>query len=141
MGHSGDIENRYTTNKGRLPDQVLDDMRAAYGKAQELLQTKTPTGPNADEIKMMFANMGLAVAGYTDEQLKEIDIENLSLDDVAEMMKSKLAPNPVQNGHQQKVVTVEEAEKLIGKGWSYISTLPNQKIVVKAPYSGETPKS
>jgi len=133
MGHSGDIENRYTTNKGRLPDHVLEDMRGSYAKAQDLLQTKTPAGPNTDEIKSMFANMGLTVAGYTDEQLKEIDIDKLSLNEVADLMKKKLTPVQAQNGNHQKVVSVEEAETLISEGWTYISTLPNNKIVVKAP--------
>jgi len=27
MGHKGDIEARYTTNKGRLPEDVVEDMR------------------------------------------------------------------------------------------------------------------
>ena len=30
MGHKGDIENRYTTNKCRLPEDVIEDMREAY---------------------------------------------------------------------------------------------------------------
>ena len=28
MGHKGDIENRYTTNKQKLPETVIEDMRA-----------------------------------------------------------------------------------------------------------------
>ena len=32
MGHSGDIEAQYTTNKHRLPDNVIEDMRSSYGK-------------------------------------------------------------------------------------------------------------
>lgn len=30
MGHKGDMEARYTTNKGRLPNEVIEDMRKAY---------------------------------------------------------------------------------------------------------------
>ena len=26
MGHKGDIENRYTTNKQKLPESVIEDM-------------------------------------------------------------------------------------------------------------------
>jgi len=36
MGHKGDIENRYTTNKCRLPEDVIEDMREAYRRSQEL---------------------------------------------------------------------------------------------------------
>ena len=34
MGHKGDIEARYTTNKGRLTDEMISDMRRAYSKSQ-----------------------------------------------------------------------------------------------------------
>ena len=40
MGHRGDIEARYTTNKGRLPDSVIEDMRTAYQKSLEYLETR-----------------------------------------------------------------------------------------------------
>jgi len=40
MGHKGDIENRYTTNKCRLPEGVIEDMREAYKRSQEYLQTR-----------------------------------------------------------------------------------------------------
>jgi hypothetical protein len=30
MGHKGDIEHTYTTNKGVLPPNVVEDMREAY---------------------------------------------------------------------------------------------------------------
>ncbi|NIM44298.1 MAG: site-specific integrase, partial [Nitrososphaeria archaeon] len=39
MGHKGDIENRYTTNKQRLPEEVVEDMREAYRRSQDYLQT------------------------------------------------------------------------------------------------------
>jgi len=41
MGHKGDIENRYTTNKQRLPEEVIEDMR---GGLQEV-----PRLPSDDE--------------------------------------------------------------------------------------------
>ena len=34
MGHKGDIEARYTTNKGRLTEQMLDDMRRCYENSE-----------------------------------------------------------------------------------------------------------
>ena len=39
MGHRGDMENRYTTNRQRLPEQVVEDMREAYRRSEEFLQT------------------------------------------------------------------------------------------------------
>ena len=37
MGHKGDMEARYTTNKGRLTDQMREDMRRAYSGVHKFL--------------------------------------------------------------------------------------------------------
>ena len=45
MGHKGDIEHTYTLNKGMLPPSQIEEMRTAYQKCENLLQTtKTETG-------------------------------------------------------------------------------------------------
>ena len=41
MGHAGDMEARYTTNKGRLTEQTVEDMRGAYERSQVFLSTST----------------------------------------------------------------------------------------------------
>jgi hypothetical protein len=41
MGHKGDIEARYTTNKGRLPDELLTDMGRAFKESEKFLSTTT----------------------------------------------------------------------------------------------------
>ena len=41
MGHKGNIEHQYTTNKHRLPENIVEDMRLKYAQAVELfLETK-----------------------------------------------------------------------------------------------------
>ena len=35
MGHKGDIEARYTTHKGCLPDHIIEDMRKSFEKCEE----------------------------------------------------------------------------------------------------------
>ncbi|HVB12366.1 MAG TPA: hypothetical protein VNE86_04475, partial [Nitrososphaerales archaeon] len=42
MGHKGDIENRYTTNKLKLPQSVIEDMRLAYKRSSQFLETERP---------------------------------------------------------------------------------------------------
>lgn len=37
MGNSGGMQSRYTTNKGILPDVLMDEMRAAYKRAEPML--------------------------------------------------------------------------------------------------------
>lgn len=42
MGHRGDIEHRYTVGKGRLPEDLIEDMRRAYQGAEPYLVTTAP---------------------------------------------------------------------------------------------------
>ena len=51
MGHKGDIEARYTTNKGRLTDEMISDMRRAYSKSQEFLCTINNDNNNSSQNK------------------------------------------------------------------------------------------
>ncbi|ADC64641.1 conserved hypothetical protein [Ferroglobus placidus DSM 10642] len=45
MGHKGDIEHQYTTNKNRLPESLVEDMRLKYERAAMFfLQTRTAEG-------------------------------------------------------------------------------------------------
>lgn len=37
MGHKGTMEARYTTNKGMLPDVLLDEMRQVFARSEEYL--------------------------------------------------------------------------------------------------------
>ncbi|MDE0265457.1 MAG: hypothetical protein OXK17_00285 [Thaumarchaeota archaeon] len=37
MGHTGDMEARYTTNKGRLTEQMIEDMRGAFARSEPFL--------------------------------------------------------------------------------------------------------
>jgi hypothetical protein len=46
MGHVGDIENHYTTSKHRLPQDLVDDMRASYQRSQSFLQTSQSSSIN-----------------------------------------------------------------------------------------------
>jgi len=42
-GHAGDIEARYSTNKGRLPPDMVEEMREAYARCEPFLCTSSPT--------------------------------------------------------------------------------------------------
>ncbi len=75
MGHKGDIENRYTTNKARLSESVIEDMREAYRKSQEYLQT-TRTEHNAQEEEERRKRQVIDTAkmlGYSEDRIKKIE--------------------------------------------------------------------
>ena len=74
MGHKGDIENRYTTNKQRLPEQVVEDMREAYRKPQAFFQTVEAGGTREEKVREEFRKQLLLVAGFKQEEIERMDM-------------------------------------------------------------------
>ncbi|MDE0091578.1 MAG: hypothetical protein OXP12_09595 [Thaumarchaeota archaeon] len=53
MGHKGDMEARYTTNKGRLTEQMTEDMRLSYERSQTFLSTDVTHDSEANRRRML----------------------------------------------------------------------------------------
>ncbi|MEM2027421.1 MAG: hypothetical protein QXT30_06660 [Candidatus Bathyarchaeia archaeon] len=51
MGHKGDIESRYSTNKGVLPPDMIEDMRRAYRECEPFLCTVYAQVGQSDIVK------------------------------------------------------------------------------------------
>jgi hypothetical protein len=132
MGHKGDIEARYTTNKGRLSEDVIEDMREAYRKCQDYLQTTVTESASEEKIKESFRRQLLLVAGFNPEEVKKLD---LSMDDSSfqEMIRKRLLNAMANQGASQKVIKALEIEKYISEGWAFVANLPDEKIVIKLP--------
>ena len=133
MGHKGDIENRYTTNKARLPKTVVEDMREAYRKSQKFLQTTGSDETSEDRLRDSFRKQLLLVAGFTADEVEELD---LSMEDEAfkEMVRRKLLGAMANNGASQRVIDVEEVESFLAEGWDFVATLPDDRVVVRLPH-------
>ncbi len=54
MGHKGDMEARYTTNKGKLTEQMTEDMRRSYERSQSFLSTDVTQDSDEDRRKMLI---------------------------------------------------------------------------------------
>jgi len=133
MGHKGDIEARYTTNKHRLPAEVVEDMRATYQRSQEYLQTAAPEATSPDKIREEFKKQLLLVAGFKPDEVGKMDVLSMGDDEFQAMIRQKLLSMMENNGARQKIVPVEEIEKHIAKGWEFVAALPNGKAVIKLP--------
>ncbi len=133
MGHKGDIEARYTTNKSRLPQDVMDDMRQAYRKSQDYLQTTKPDVPSEEGLREEFKKQLLLVAGFKPEEVEKMDVLGMGDDEFQAAIRQKLLSMMENNGARQKIVPVEEIEKHIAKGWEFVAALPNGKAVIKLP--------
>jgi hypothetical protein len=131
MGHKSDIENRYTTNKQRLPESVVEDMRAAYARSEEFLQTKVNEETSEEKLRGSFRKQLLLVAGFTQAELDKMDVPSISDEELQNIVRKRLLGGQVANGASQKVVSVDEANDYLAKGWEYVAKLSNNKVVIK----------
>ncbi len=131
MGHKGDIENRYTTNKQRLPESVVEDMRAAYARSEEFLQTKMSEETTEEKLKGIFRRQFLSVAGFGKGEIEDMDVISFSEEELQNLVRKKLLGAPTSDNFKQKVVTIDEADSYLSKGWEYVAKLSNNKVVVK----------
>ncbi len=133
MGHKGDIEHTYTTNKGRLPPHIIDDMRESYERSQQYLQTKMLEHPKEEDLKRMFRAELLRMGGCSDEEIESKHLLELSEEEFRVVLQDRLLGGRPNNSNSQRVISVKEIEKYIEDGWEFVTELPNDKIVVKFP--------
>ena len=134
MGHKGDIEAQYTTNKNRLPETIIEDMRESYGKVQDHLQTSKPDATSEERIRMAFKEQLLSVAGFKKEEMEGMDLENISDDELHGIIRGRLLGVMANNGSKQKVIPMGDVENYISQGWEYVSALPNERAILRIPF-------
>ncbi|MEM0265276.1 MAG: hypothetical protein QXP13_04740 [Candidatus Methanomethylicia archaeon] len=132
MGHKGDIEARYTTNKCRLPEDVIEDMHKAYRRSQEYLQT-TVCEVSRESIAEKLRRQLLLVAGFTPEEINKLNLEGLSDEEFQEIIKKKLLGGDRGEDCIHRVVKLENVERYLRMGWLYMSSLPDGRVIVKKP--------
>ena len=138
MGHKGDIEPTYSTNKRLLPD-IVEGMRAAYLKSAVFFETDRAVIPEEDLTRKLreFALMvfetqfGKKLSDEEKERLYGLEIEEFQeeLRKMASIGKTEM----INNGHKQRVIALNEVESFIEKGWDFVSSLPGEKAIVKLP--------
>ena len=131
MGHKGDIEAVYTTNKGRLPENLIDDMRESYRRSLEYLETwKAETDEYS--LRENLRRKLLQVAGLSGEDIDELDL-TMEEEQFQETVRRKLLGSMLNNGKNQRVVRLEEVESFLKRGWNYVAKLNDEKAVIKIP--------
>ena len=131
MGHKGDIEATYTTNKGRLPDDVIEDLRGSYRRCQDYLQA-TKSGGDEDKLKNSFRKQLLLVSGFTSDEVDDMDL-SMTDDVFQETVRKRLLGSVSQRGSSQRVVGVGEVERYLLDGWGFVASLPNRRVVIRSP--------
>jgi hypothetical protein len=132
MGHVGSIESKYTTHKGTLNEQMIEDMRKSYRKSMIFLQTIHTEDESKQKIEI--AKYMLKACGLSPDEIDELDLENMSEKDVFSYLQKELKHSVRENGSRQKVVPLISVEDYIQDGWEYINCLPNERAIVKLPF-------
>ncbi len=132
MGHKGDIEARYSTNK-RLPPSIVEDMRIAYRKCLQFIETRTQeAGPN--EMNDFLKRQVLLALDYKEKEIEEMQLEGMDDSEFQKVVRDRITRAMTGNGTRQKVVGLNDVEKFISEGYDFVSQLPGGKAIVKLPF-------
>ena len=137
-GHKGDIEARYSTNKGRLPPDMIEDIREAYRRCEPFLSTvPQPTEQTTivkeakiEALKSIAKTMfgvdllELKVAKENEENRELTQDETIELFE-SEMKKTREQPDP------QIIVEEKELESYLREGWQFVSVLPSRRVLIR----------
>ena len=146
MGHVGDIEHRYTLNKGQLSDDLIQSMRSAYEKSSKFLETEIH-GISEDEVENKFRTQLLLMAGFTEGEIQEKNLLNLTSEEITKLAREKLFgmdrkditnqiakdKQDLKETHKQKVVSIDVIEEYINNGFIVKMALGNDKAIVELP--------
>ena len=131
MGHKGDIENRYTTNKRRLPESVIEDMREAYRRSQEYLQTTKVEETSEEKLRQAFRKQLLLVAGFAQDEVDKMDLPSLGDEELQEIVRKRLLRAETDDCAKEKAVSVDEVNRYLAQGWEYVASLPNRRVIIR----------
>jgi hypothetical protein len=120
MGHHGDIESVYR-HKKKLSDSQLEQMREAYARASEMLQTTKLHKQNGTQIRREIRSAALTAVGYSDDEIKQLDLDRLTTDEFSEALRKRLVPkksSETDQGSRYMVVKASELRNYVnGGGW------------------------
>ena len=131
MGHTGSMEARYTVNKGRLPQNLVDDMREAYHRCEPFLSTVPSRSEQDSQAKM--AKTMLTGLGYTDEDLASIDFDTLDVAVFQELVTKKMATTGA--AAKQQLVDAKELPRYLEEGWTVVAAVNGHQVVLRPPAS------
>ena len=132
MGHKGDIEARYSTNKRLSPD-MIEEMRQSYQKCLKYMETRM-SEVSEDNARLYLQQQLLSAVGYRQDEIDKMDLADISTDDFQKLLRDKVAGAMTSNGSKQKLVPMNEIEKLLSEGYEFQAVLPNGKAIMKMSF-------
>ena len=127
MGHKGSMEARYTVNKGRLPPDLVSDMREAYARSSSFLST-VPS--SREEVPKEVARAMLQLAGFDEEEIEKMDLNDLS--GIRDLVRERLGASETP---RQEVVPISEVPQRLAQGWQFVAALGTVQAIVASSAS------
>ena len=134
MGHKGDIENRYTTNKHTLPQNVVEDMRSSYSRSQKFLQSQGPF-PEVESLRDETYKRMLLLTGFTEKELVDQRVLEMSDEAIAQKAREKLFSSVFGESVRQKIVPLEMLEEYLSSGWRCEHVIESKAQAIISPPS------
>jgi hypothetical protein len=132
MGHKGDIEHTYTTNKRVLQPNVVEDMRTSFTKAQKFLQSEGSLADGHSLRDETYKRM-LILAGYTEKEIVEQKLLEMDEDQVAQKARERLFSSVFGEAKGQKVISLDSLDEYLAKGWRCDHVIESRGSAVISP--------
>jgi hypothetical protein len=138
-GHKGDIEARYSTNKGVLPPDMIEDMRKCYKECEPFLSTIAQPLEQSSMIKeakiealksIAKSLLGIDLLEVKVAREKELGRE-LNKDEELELFENELKKLREGKHNPQRIIHENELEDHLKEGWQFVSVLPSQRILIR----------
>jgi len=142
MGHKGDIEARYSTNKEVLPPDMIEDMRNCYKEClpylltttQPLEQSAVVTEAKIEALKSIAKSLfGIDLVEVKIAKEKELGRE-LNKEEEIQLFEEELK-RIRDNPDPQKIVREDELEDYLAEGWQFVSVQPSKRILIKKEFT------
>jgi len=139
MGHKGDIEARYSTNKGVLPPDMIEDMRKCYRECEPFLLTglqplersNVVVEAKVEALKSIAKSLlGIDLLEVKVAKERELGRE-LSREEELQLFEEELKKLREGKHNPQRIIREEELERYLEDGWHFVSILPSQRILVR----------
>jgi hypothetical protein len=159
MGHKGDIEAVYTTNKGRLSDELVEDMRRSFLQSEKFLCTYTNESISdkktmllemwkeqaklygIDPMKIKIERQRIpqnqkTIPGPSDSTDDEIDAIKTAIQGMMIKNTDQTPPQTEAKSYESKLVDSEdELVSCIQNGWDVIRELNSGKVLLRRAVS------
>jgi len=138
MGHKGDIEARYSTNKGILPPDMIEDIRRCYRESEPFICTTSQPIEQSSIVKeakiealktIAKSLLGLELLDVKVAKEKELGRE-LTKDEELQLYEEEL--KKLRERHNpHRIIREEELERFLEEGWCVQTILPSGRILIR----------